>query len=215
MTSAPGIASAAKTRDWHECGRLMFALLFHCRFEEQCDVASQSLERYLTIWNSKHPDWSSYALNSLLARGRNRPSPATRASENPALPEFPHDLDPADAEFENAVIGFYKGLSYSASHSEHTMNFATAIRSAIVARQVDRWLRDHPREYAAWRSGKPFSGPTFLDDDNASAEAEDGWISISRLLEQQPSVQSVRPARRCELTHEVAAPYRQWEALAL
>jgi hypothetical protein len=195
MADYGSIETAARHRDWQECARIMFRLLYRCRSSEQRKTAAAALKRYVPIWKSKHPEpigsIPDLILSSISARRR------------PILPEFPEDLDPADAEFENGIIEFYNG---SISHTaQRTAHFATAIRSAVLAHQIDMWLREHPDAYSAWKTGQGFQGPTFLQDDAAAGEAELMWKSVADLL------------RRCSvrslplLSKRVERAYKEWE----
>jgi hypothetical protein len=190
---------------------MMFALLFRCTDEEQRRVAAETLARYLEIWNAKHHGRLRIALKALIGITVVGSPRIFGLSESPDLPNFPDNLDPADAEFENAIISYYNGISSPSSHGECTMDFATAIRSAIVARQINRWIQNHPGSFAKWRLGETFSGPTFLEDEPASSLAEASWSSLAELLEKQPSAMSTPPAQRYKFTKEIETSYKQWE----
>ena len=132
MYEYENIEAAAHHRDWQECAGIMFGLLYRCATEGQRNVAREALRTYVVIWNTKHEDVLRQLPQLLL-------TPEIHG-KRPKLPEFPEDLDPADAEFENGLIEYYNGAFFSANHGQHTMEFATAIRSAVVARQINKWL---------------------------------------------------------------------------
>jgi hypothetical protein len=121
-------------------------------------------------------------------------------------PDFPEDLGPADAEFENGLMEFRNGSLPSSNHTRRTMHFATAIRSAVLARQINAWLCTHSRDYAKWKMGQTFEGPTFLDDEPAAKEAETTWTLVDALMKEQPKPHS--------LSKEAAA-YKRWQETSL
>jgi hypothetical protein len=203
MDDYENIEESARHRDWQGCARIMFRLLFRFPAKEQRSVARAALCMYVHIWREKHDSELKQVPDYLLANGIR--------GERPTLPEFPEDLDPADAEFENGLLEFYNGTFFPGTHPQHTMHFATAVRSAVTAMQINRWLRAHPDDYAKWKAGSGFNGPTFLDDEEATAEAQVAWKYIADLLKAQPpkSYRLWRPGRRIEQF------YQDWEATIL
>jgi len=131
------------------------------------------------------------------------------ADAPPRLPEFPETLDPADAEFENAVLEFYNGAYFRLDRAERTGHFATAIKSTVLARQINRWMADFPKEYEKWRSGRAIVEVTFLDDDAASSEAERAWTFVDAALKSQPRKIFGAGSRTA-----IAGYYRRWEESA-
>jgi hypothetical protein len=194
MDEYENIETAARHRDWQGCARIMFGLLYRCMTEEQRNVARAALYKYLEIWNTKHKDALQAIPEQVLANGTK--------GKRPALPEFPEDLDPADAEFENGLIEFYNGSYFVTSHSRRTEHFATAIRSAVTARQINRWLQEHPKDYAKWKAGRGIDGPTFLDDEAAADEAQMMWAFVDNLLKKQ----LLHP-----LSRQIERLYKRWE----
>lgn len=195
MYEYENIEAAAHHRDWQECAGIMFGLLYRCATEGQRNVAREALRTYVVIWNTKHEDVVRQLPQLLL-------TPEIHG-KRPKLPEFPEDLDPADAEFENGLIEYYNGAFFSANHGQHTMEFATAIQSAVVARQNNKWLSNHQDDYANWKSGSGIGGPTFLDDEAAAKEAEIAWKLIDASLKGQP-----KPLRQ---SWHAAVLYKRWE----
>jgi len=203
MNGYENIETAARHKDWQECARIMFGLLYRCKTEGQRNVARAALYPYVKIWRAKHQDSLKQIPDRLLENDIN--------TRRPKLPELPEDLDPADAEFENGLIEFYNGAYFSGSHSQHTMHFATAIRSAVTARQIDKWLHDHPDDYSRWKSGHGIDGPTFLDDGAAANEARIAWRFVDHLLKRQPMI--ARGSAR--LSKQIAQSYKRWEDTVL
>ena len=207
MDEYEDIETAARHRDWQGCARIMFRLLYQCATDEQRNVAKAALYTYVDIWNAKHND----ALKSIPERVLvNRIE-----HRRPELPEFPEDLDPADAEFANGLIEYYNGAHFVASHSRPTAHFATAIRSAVTARQINRWLSEHPDDYAEWKAGLGFDGPTFLDDEAAADEAQRAWKFVDDLLKEQRTVVPTPFAQQLRSAKQIARLYRHWEASIL
>jgi hypothetical protein len=104
-------------------------------------------------------------------------------------------------QFRNAIS--------TQSHSKHTAYFASSIRSAVLARQINRWLRDFPTQYQSWRRGEYFAGPTFFEDEAASIEAEKAWIQIDKSFQKMS-----HPRRRKLKLPQVTAidqAYADWE----
>lgn len=200
MNEYETIDAAARRRDWQECARIMFGLLCANTIKRQRDVAKTVLNTYVEIWKEKHNDSLKQVPEHLLA--------INAKSKRPELPEFPEDLDPADAEFENGLIEFYNGAFFPTSHAQHTMHFATAIRCAVTARQVNAWLRSHPDDYATWKSGRGIDGPTFLDDEDAATEAQNAWKFVDDLLKEQPTITG-RPLRSAKRIAQ--SSYQLWE----
>lgn len=196
MDTFEDILTAARHRDWTQCSRLMFQRLYQCKADDQRTIAKVMLWMYLEIWAAKHDDdIRQLPLHLLISNERKQ-----------ELPNFPEDLDPADAEFENGLVEFYNGSLFPSRHDQRTMHFATAIRSAITARQINKWLCGHPDDYAKWKTGRPFNGPTFLDDEMAASEAEIFWKLFDALVKEQP--------KSFDLSREPAA-YRRWEETIL
>src|SRR5271169_4788520 len=136
MDDYEDIEAAARHRDWQGCARLMFGLLYACTSNQQRKVSAETLRSYVDIWRTKHQgSWQAIPERVLVNGTKARP---------PALPEFPEDLDPADAEYENGLTEYYNGAFFATDHAEHTVHFATAIRSAVTARQINSWLRERP-----------------------------------------------------------------------
>lgn len=202
MNHYDSIEIAARDRDWQECARIMFELLYRCSIQEQCKVAKAALDTYIPIWNAKHTDALKPVPEHILVD--------SNKVNRPELPDFPEDLDPADAEFENGLIEFYNGAFFPTKRAERTVHFATAIRSAVTARQINRWLHEHPDEYARWKSGRGIDGPTFLDDEAAADEAEMAWKFVDKLLK-QCAVHAMPSAAKLRSSRQVAQLYKRWE----
>jgi hypothetical protein len=186
------ISEAARHRDWRGCDRLMFTELALLPFEVQKEVVGQAWLGYAPIWMAKHPNvefgkWIAELAESSL------PTPSEH-----------RQLDPADAEFENAILQFNDAQT-AESHLQQTAYLATSIRSSVLARQIDRWLRDFPRQYASWNKGENFAGPTFLEDDAASLEAETAWMQIDEIF------RSKRRRRIRESIEAIERAYFEWE----
>lgn len=197
MDEYPTISAAARHRDWEGCARLMFRELYVMPSDIQRSITADVLSMYLPNWTKKHPhdDWAGKWLGQ-------------KGNERPLEPPNANQLDAADAEFENAVIEFENGLFDKNPHSS-TSHFATAIRSAVLALQINKWVHDCPEQYSYWRSGQPFDGPTFLEDEAASAVAEIAWIRVEEFFRTQKIV-----ARRPRLTPravEIEEAYAEWE----
>lgn len=203
MDEYENIETAAHHRDWQECARIMFGLLYRCTTEEQRNVAKAALHTYVEIWNAKHKNALRLIPERILASATN--------GKRPALPEFPEDLDPADAEFENGLLEFYNGAFFSPSHPQGTQHFATAIRSSVTARQINRWLRERPDDYAKWKAGRGIDGPTFLDDAAAADEAQRMWIFVEKLLKKQYAAGPIPFEKRLGSSRRLSLLYKQWE----
>jgi hypothetical protein len=208
MDDYEDIETAAHHRDWQGCARLMFLMLFRCAKERQPNIAAYTLNTYTPTWKEKHKNALQELPDIVLANGSKR--------HRPAFPALPEDLilDPADAEFENGLLEFYKG-AVAPLHSRYTAHFATAIRSAVTARQINRWLQNHPHEYAKWKAGRSFEGPTFLDDAAASEEALAAWISVSDLLREHQISAIIPFSARLQSSKRMEALYRRWEEAVL
>lgn len=128
----------------------------------------------------------------------------------PALPDFPEDLDPADAEFENGLLAFYNGAYFPGPDSRRTVQFATAIRSAVTARQINMWMREHPDDYAKWKAGRKFGGATFLGDEAAADEAERAWKFVDYLLNRQQPL-AIPFEKQLPFLNRIAKLYDSWE----
>lgn len=192
------MATAARHRDWQGCARVMFRQLFLYPAEAQQKIAADILSEYIGVWNAKHPNETAIPQ-------------WTPGHTQPALPEFDGDLDPADAEFENALIEFYNGTSRTADQMQRTMHFAGAIRSTVLASQINRWLHDFPDEYRRWKEGLMTTGPTFLDDEAAANEAERMWLRVDGLLAKQRVADSGLSETRLIRSTDIAKAYDDWE----
>lgn len=189
---------AARHRDWPACARILFGLLFSLPTEVQQEIAAETISEYINIWNEKHPTLTHVPLWFLQHK-------ADRQSE---IPGFPADLDPADAEFETALMEFVNGTSASLDHAERTKHFATTIRSSILARQMNRWLHDYPLQYERWKRGLPLEGPSFLDDAGAHEEAAGSWKRVDKLIGKQRSKRIDREIRNIGALTEA---FHDWE----
>jgi hypothetical protein len=200
MDDYASIDDAARHRDWNSCDRIMFRQLFLCSTKEQKIIAAQALLLYRNIWNEKHPKVA-FPWRSLEAD----------AQPN-ALPQLREPLDPADAEFENAAVEYIAGTSGNEDHSKRTAHFASAIRSSVLAIQINRWVRDFPQQYQRWRSGRSFEGPTFLDDEQAATDAENAWKRVEALFPLKRAVRESSAARNITSTLRSAeTAYDDWE----
>lgn len=166
----------------------------------QREIAAETLSAYINIWNEKHPEFREIPRWIL----------AHKVDQHLEIPELPGDLDPADAEFQTALIEFCNGTSRSIDHAQQTKHFATAIRSAVLARQINQWLRDFPGQFERWKKGLPLDGPTFLDDQAADKEAESAWISVDKLIARQ-LVSSRRFEREVSSLRQLSEAYDDWE----
>jgi len=191
---------AARHRDWQACARILFRLLFARSAEMQQRIAVEALSAYADIWNKKNPELKH--IPALII--------GHRVDQYPDIPEFPSNLDPADAEFETALIEFHNGTSRSIDHAQQTKHFATAIRSAVLARQVNQWISDYPRQLERWKDGLPLDGPSFLDDETAAKEAENAWIGVDRLIAQQ-HVSSRKFESEVGSLRRLSEAYNDWE----
>jgi hypothetical protein len=203
MDEYENIETAARHRDWHGCARIMFGLLYRCTTKEQRNVAKATLYTYVEIWEEKHKNASKLIPERVLTNGTD--------GKRPPLPEFPEDLDPADAEFENGLIEFYNGAFFSHKHPRRTQHFATAIRSSVTARQINRWLSQHPDDYVEWKTGRGIYGSTFLDDDAAADEAQRMWILVEQLLKKQHASSPIPFEKRLPSSRRLSLLYKQWE----
>jgi hypothetical protein len=167
------------------------------------------LDTYVPIWQEKHSGAVGEIPDSVLANSIN--------SKRPALLDLSEglDLDPADTEFKNGLLEFYRGALSKVIHSRYTAHFATAIRSAVTARQINRWLQGHPIEFAKWRSGRGFDGPTFLDDEAAAEEAQAAWKFVDHLLKEQHVPIFVPFSEQLRLSKQIARLYQAWEESVL
>lgn len=208
MDEYEDIETAARHRDWQGCAKLMFLALFRSPKRQQRDVATRTLYTYAPIWKQKHPEPLRKLPDYLLSTG----STVKRL----AFPDLSEDLDldPADAEFENGLIKFCHGVSTSI-YRRYTISFATAIRSAVTARQINKWLERHPEEYARWRDGRSFEGPTFLDDEAASEEAYTAWVFVGHLLREQHIPTFPSFAEQVRAAQEAVRLYQNWEETVL
>jgi hypothetical protein len=202
MDEYEDIETAARHRDWQGCARIMFGELFRCTPDQQRTVAAKALQTYVDIWTEKHSEALQTLPETILADGINR--------KPPPPPDFPEDLDPADAEFENGLFEFYNAAYFPAAHNQRTVGFAAAIRSAVTARQINRWLRGHPDDYAQWKAGREFGGPTFLDDAAAAEEARTAWMFVDDLLKAQ-HVPITPFAKQSQSVQQIERLYKQWE----
>lgn len=196
---------AARHRDWQACARILFRLLYCRSAEMQQRIAAEVLSAYVGIWIEKHPEYASISIE----KHSEQSVPWTLyygADQQPRIREFPSNPDPADAEFENALIEFNNGASQSIDHAEHTKHFATAIRSSVLARQINQWLHDFPDQFERWKNGLPLDGPSFLDDEVAAREAESAWINVGRLIGKQHF-----SSRKFEGDVRLAEAYDDWE----
>jgi hypothetical protein len=193
MDQDRSITAAARHRDWDSCARIMFQQLFFCTTEEQRIIVVKALSAYGRIWNEKHPKLMLADIDELRQE----------------LPSFPDDLDPADTEFQNSVFEYRAGLSLKIDHAERTSHFATAIRSSVLAIQINRWILGFPDQYKRWRAGRIDSGPTFLDDKTAASDAENAWIRIDGLFARQPSRDA--NIRMRHIPNEIEEAYFNWE----
>ena len=176
MTEYTNIPEAARHRDWRGCDRLVFGELYLLPFDGQRVVAADALHIYAAVWTGKHPDAPIEKWIAGLPGGQGMPLFAVSGK-----------LDPADAEFENGLMQFSRAMT-AQSRSERTARFATSIRSAVLARTINRWLHDRPAEYQAWSRGEHSTGPTFLEDEGALKEAEMAWKEIDELFRQSSSI---------------------------
>jgi hypothetical protein len=124
------------------------------------------------------------------------------------------DLDPADAEFENGLLEFHNGV-LSPRHNHYTAHFATAIRSAVTARQINSWLQNHPDKCGKWKAGRRFEGPTFLDDQVASIEALSAWKFVGDLLREQHTSIAMPFSKQLRSSKQIERQYRNWEEAVL
>jgi hypothetical protein len=203
MDEYEDIETAARHQDWQECARIMFIKLFRCSKEQQRNVASGIINTYAPVWHEKHEGPLGCFPVCLLLIGA--------WAKRLMFPDLPEDLnlDPADAEFENGLFEFCNGVS-TPFHRRYTANFATAIRSSVTARHINKWLVTHSDEYVKWKAGLGFEGPTFLDDDAAASEAFAAWIFVDRLLQEQRPP-SASPSEQLRASREVARLYHNWE----
>lgn len=205
MAEYSSISEAARHRDWQGCDRLMFRELYLLPFEGQREVTANALCIYTVVWTGKHPN-SAPIKKWIAGLPGGHSLPLLTDSEK---------LDPADSEFENGLMQFSNALT-AQSHSQRTTHFATSIRSAVLARQINRWLHDCPTDYETWRRGEHFTGSTFLDDEGASKEAEMAWKEIDELFQKSSGLLKRRRKLR---SHEVAPDferaYTAWEASLL
>jgi hypothetical protein len=208
MDEYEDIETAARHWDWQGCARLMFLMLFRCAKEQQRSIAAQTLNTYTPIWKEKHRNALHELPDSVLVNGSQR--------HRRAFPDLREDLDldPADAEFENGLLEFHNGV-LSPRHSRYTAHFATAIRSAVTARQINSWLQNHPDEYAKWKARRSFEGPTFLDDEAASEEALSAWSFVAHLLREQHISITVPFSEQLRSSKQIERLYRNWEEAVL
>jgi hypothetical protein len=208
MDEYEDIETAARHWDWQGCARLMFVMLFCCAKEQQRSIAAQTLNAYTAIWKEKHRNALREFPDIVLADGSHR--------NRHMFSDLPEDLDldPADAEFENGLLEFHNG-AVSPRHNRYTAHFATAIRSAVTARQINRWLQNHPDEYEKWKAGRGFDGPTFLDDEAASIEALSAWNFVASLLREQHITITVPFSKQLRSSKQIERLYRNWEEVVL
>ena len=203
MDEYEDIETAARHWDWPGCARLMFLMLFRGAKEQQWSIAVETLNTYTPIWKEKHRNSLQDLPDIVLADGSHR--------NRHMFPDLPEDLDldPADAEFENGLLEFHNGV-LSPRHNRYTAHFATAIRSAVTARQINRWLQNHPDEYGKWKAGCSFEGPTFLDDEAASIEAVSAWNFVASLLGQQHISITIPYSKQLRSSKQIERLYRNW-----
>lgn len=196
------IAIAARRHDWDACARIMFRQLFYCTIEEQKKITANALLGYGKIWDKKHPE---LATSSFI--GVHKQYEALR---KPSKIELPDELDPADAEFANAILEFFEGISENVGPIERTKHFATAIRSSVLAMQINRWIRDFPNQFERWRAGELVSGPTFLQDKAAANDAENAWVHIDFLLSHTRNASTGMQSTEVPMGN-IEAAYQEWE----
>lgn len=135
-----------------------------------------------------------------------------KADQQQEFPGLPENLDPADTEFESALIEFHNGTSHTLNHARRTIHFANAIRSTVLARQINRWLQDYPAQYQIWKARLLIRRPTFLDDAAAGDEAEKAWMQVDRLFDLFGHILEARePIKRFRLSSELERVYSDWE----
>jgi len=204
MNEYGDIETAARHRDWQGCARLLFLTLLRCTKEQQLSIAAHTLETYAPIWKAKHTNALQRLPDTVLAndtQGNGRVF--SGLLEN-------IDLDPADTEFENGLLEFQNGVS-SLQHRRHTAHFATAVRSGVTARQINKWLQNHADDYAKWSAGRSFNGPTFLDDEPASEEALSAWRFVDHLFRRQHVNSTVPFVEKMRSSRDIERQYRKWE----
>jgi hypothetical protein len=208
MDEYEDIETAARHWDWQGCARLMFLMLFRCAKEPQRSIATQTLNTYTPIWKEKHSNALQELPDIVLADGFQR----NRRMLHDAPEDL--DLDPADAEFENGLLEFHNG-ALSTRHNRYTAHFATAIRSAVTARQINSWLQKHPDEYGKWKAGRSFEGTTFLGDQAASMEAFSAWSFVADLLRDQHISITIPFSKQLRSSKQIERLYRNWEEAVL
>jgi hypothetical protein len=177
----------------------MFQQLFSYSFDEQKAITQGALLPYLNIWNEKHRDEHPHLSTDL-------PLMKLKVQE-PTSSALPDELDPADAEFWNALLGYFDGISENNEPVQRIKHFATAIRSSVLAVQINQWIRDFPGQYQHWRRGEIVSGPTFLDDKVAADKAEKAWERIDFLFSHGRKTRAPP-----EITmNNIENAFREWE----
>jgi hypothetical protein len=207
MDEYADITEAARQRDWQSAAKVMFMLLYKCSARQQYHIAITALSRYVEIWTKKHEKSWAVTLKEFLM------SPTI--GRHSKLPEFPDNLDPADAEFENGLIEFYSGSDFKNDHAQRTIHLATAIRSSVLAKQIEQWRLDYPEECAKWKAGQWLEGPTFLEDELAAKEAIKAWIFVDEQLKAQRTFKWRYRLKGYWSANKVARLYKRWEELVL
>jgi hypothetical protein len=204
MGDYPDIKVAAQHEDWRGCARILFMELFRRSNEEQYEIAWEATCEYLPIWQSKHPNLGTVPEWLKFHQIDNRREP----------PLFPEDDDAADAEFENALLELHRGAARKERRGG-TAHFAGAVRSSVLARQINQWINDFPEQYRSWKEGRAVSGKTFLDDAKATKVAVSAWMQVGDLLNKMRTVRSGLP--RIEFTDpsEETRAYGDWEQTLL
>ncbi|MGH9765832.1 MAG: hypothetical protein ACREAB_00225 [Blastocatellia bacterium] len=172
------LAQQIAEHHWVPCSELYFRVTYGLPGGMQIDLARLAINGYLPIFEKKWPavKWPRQLLQDV---------EQWVGQYGRQLPDEPDDPDPADAAFLSSLDGLLLAASYRGDPFTLTSSCASAINSAINARQSNVWMADDPEGVEMWKTQQYFPGRSVIENVAAIAVAEREWKKVAEWLEER------------------------------
>lgn len=201
------LAQRIAEHNWELCSELYFQITYGLPAQSQISLARLAINGYLPIFGTKWPavTWPRQLLEDVEQWVR---------QSGRQLPDEPDDPDPADAAFFSSLDGLLLASSYSGDPFTLTSSCASAINSAINARQSNVWIADDPEGVEMWKKQEYLLGRSVTENAAAIAVAEREWKKVAAWLEEKQVWSSPEEADEDEI-EKALARWKEHEMLLI
>lgn len=194
---AQSLVQRIAEHNWQLCAESYFRITYGLPAQLQIALARLAINSYLPVFENKWPaiTWPRQLLEDVDQWVR-------RFGKQ--LPDEPDDPDPADAAFLFSFDALLMAGSHHSNPLTLTSSCASAVNSAVNARQSNVWIADDPEAVEMWKTYQYFSGRSVIENVASIAVAEREWTRVAASLEERQVLSCPEEADESEIEQALA-----------